>query len=433
METAGTRVFFGTLLVAAVVLTVLRPQSTLAPREEGTVISFAFWGTYQEWETWRDVVNSFHDKNPGITVRLNYIPSQYDDKIRLLLAADSAPDVMLIQDEPFPAYAGYGKFADLTDRINEPNSPIDWNNDLWPTALQSFKHKGRQKGIPVTGGNCLVYYNRKVFRDLGVPFPDDEHWTIDDFIETGKQLTRDTNGDGKLDTFGFSLPIWTYFMPWTWALGANYLNDTCTDWAFTGPEAVASLRLYQDVRYRLHITPSPFELPNTAEGAMFMTGHIAMFCGGPWSAPGFEAAGIDFDIAHVPIGPTGIRQTRVTWDGLCMFDKSEHKDVAWRFILHCLSPEAQNLIARSVLNLPTLRSAKDSFVDPNNGRSEEKFFDAFAYSRIQPISRKWDEMNNVLTAVYEMVSLNRITPEDAIDRIAADIRRDRIFPIEDRE
>ena len=424
-------VLVGYVLVS-ILMTVFRPTVARPPRPDVAEIRVSFWGSYEEWGMWREIVDLFHKKNPDVWVKLNYIPDGYDDKIRLLLAADIAPDVMLIQDEPFPAYAGYGKFADLTDRACGEGCPVDWDTAFWPTAAESFRYKGCVMGVPIWGGDVLVYYNRKMFRDLGVAPPPDD-WNFDEFIAKAKEVTRDLDGDGNLDTFGLALPGWVYFLPWTWGFGANYLNESCTDWTFTGPEALAATTFYQDLRFRFHVSPSIQEIPSALEGAMFMTGRIGMTVSGAWGSPGLKTAGIDFDVVHIPFGPTGKRYTRVTWDALCMFDKSEHKEAAWRFMKHCISYEAQAIVGKYVRSIPALIEAQDAFIDPDNGWNEEKFIEALDYSRMQPISRKWNEMSNVMAPEYELLLLDKITPQQAIDRMAENIRAEHVFPIEDKE
>ena len=432
MESSGVKIFMAILVATAALMTLFKPKPSAPADPAATVITLSFWGSYEEWGMWREIVGQFHEKNPGVWVKMNYIPDGYDDKIRLLLAADGAPDIMVIQDEPFPAYAGYGKFADLTDWAYAPDCPIDWDTAFWPTAAESFVYKGRVMGLPIWGGNMLVYYNREMFRDMGVAPPSDD-WDFDEFVAKAKELTRDTDGDGDLDTFGFALPGWLYFLPWTWGFGAHYLDESFTDWAFTGPEALAATAFYQDLRYGSHVCPSIQEIPSAQEGAMFMTGRIGMTCSGPWNSPGLKTAGIDFDVAHIPRGPAGERYTRVTWDALCLFDKSPHKEAAWRFMKHCVSYEAQAVIGRYVRSVPTLIEAKDSFMDPNNGWSEEKYIDALEYSRIQPISKQWLAMSNILTPEYELLLLDKVTPEECVERIATAMREEHVFPIEERE
>jgi multiple sugar transport system substrate-binding protein len=433
MEHSGVRFLFVGLLVAAGLLTVIHPRPPHPPGPKRTVISFSFWGSYEEWELWNGIANSFEAKNPGIRVKMNYIPDAYDDKIRLLLAADSAPDVMLIQDEPLPAYASYGKFADLTDWVHSDDFPGDWDTTFWPTVTESFTYNGRIMGLPIWGGDVLIIYNRKMFRDMGVSPPSDD-WTFDEFIAKARDLTRDTNGDGEIDTFGFSLPGWVYFLPWTWGFGVDYLDASRTDWTFTGPAAVAATSFYQDLRFRYHISPSIQEMQNSVqEGAMFMTGRIGMTVGGPWNCLPLITEGIDFGVAHIPYGPARERYTRVTWDALCLFDKSKNKQAALRFMKYCIGMEVQSRIGEGLRSIPTRIAAGDVFAAAGRRWHEEKFLDALNYGRVQPISIQWDKMNNVMLPEYELLLLNKITPEECVESMAENIRKEHVFPIESPE
>ncbi|HEX7057203.1 MAG TPA: ABC transporter substrate-binding protein [Bacilli bacterium] len=53
-----------------------------------------------------------------------------------------------------------------------------------------------------------MYYNRDLFKKLSLPDPQDLYnqgqWNWDKFLEVAKQATRDTNNDGKIDTWGFA-------------------------------------------------------------------------------------------------------------------------------------------------------------------------------------------------------------------------------------
>ncbi|MBI4557381.1 MAG: sugar ABC transporter substrate-binding protein [Candidatus Hydrogenedentes bacterium] len=424
----STKLIFLGCVVSVVLLSFFYPTPPQSTTSDAVTISFSFWGSYEEWNMWRDIVAAFEAKNPDVRVKLNYIPSGYDDKIRLLLAANSAPDVMMIQDEPFPGYARYGKFADLTDWAYAPDAPVDWKRDFWPTAPESFVYNGRVFGMPVFGGNILVFYNRKMFQDLGVDPPSDD-WTFDEFVEKAQALTRDLNGDGRRDTFGIMLPHWLYFMPWTLGFGVNYLNDARTDWAFSGPDALTATQFYQDLRHKFHVAPSIQEIATEQEGAMFMTGRIAMQVGGPWTSLPLKTAGLDFDVVHMPVGPMGKRFTRVTWDSLCMFSKSPHKKEAWRFMMFCVSYEGQAIVGKCARSIPVLIAAKDTFINPDNGWDEEKFIAALDYAVLQPITYQWDKMRQIMDARYEQLLLNKKTPEETVEALANEMRTERVFPI----
>ncbi len=432
MNISGTKLAIVSLVLIVVLMTAFRPSRSEPANPDAVEVSLSFWGSYEEWAMWKEIVEGFHAKNPDIWIRLNYIPHGYEDKIQLLLAADCAPDIMLIQDEPFPGYAEYGKFEDLTDWAYGDDAPVDWDTAFWPTCRESFVHKGRVRGLPLFGGNVLIYYNRTMFRELGVEFPKDD-WTFDEFIAKAGELTRDFDGDGRVDTFGFSQPGWLYFLPWTRGFNANYLNETCTEWAFDGPEALAATEFFHSLRHTHRVSPSLQEVPATQEMAMFMTGRIGMAANGPWNSPALKTAGIDFDVVHIPFGPEGKRSTRVTWDSLCMFSKCQHKEEAWRFMSYCLSLEAQSVIGKYVRSIPAVKAAKGSFMNADNGWNEEKFVEALDYAEMQPISTRWFQMLHVMDSVYELLVLDRITPEEAIEKMAQDMRNEGVFPIEDAQ
>lgn len=433
MERSGTKVFGVVLAIVAALMTVFRPRPDAPPRSGMTVITVSANGGFEDWKLWRDIARGFEAKNPDVWVKLIFIPStRYDDKIRLLLAAEAAPDVMMIADEPLPAYGSFGKFVDLTDWTHGPEAPADWRKDLWPTAPESYMYKGRVIGVPIFGGENLIFYNREMFRDLGVAPPSDD-WTFDDLVSKAKKLTRDSNGDGRIDTYGFALPGgWVYFLPFTWGFGADYLTASRTDWAFTGPQALAATQFYQDLRYKYKITPTVAipSLQDDLERAMFMTGRIGMLTNGPWFSRGLTAAGIDFDVAHIPIGPCGKRYTRVTWDGVCIFYKSKHKEESLRFLDYCLSFEAQAIIGRQG-RVPALVAAKDTYVKPESGWHKEKFIEALSYARVQPITKNWFRMNVEIGPEYNKLLYNKRTPEDMIRIMDEKLHEDNVFPIED--
>jgi len=422
----SSKAVFLLLLCAAVVLAVVAPKPSRPATPDAVVVTVSFWGSYEEWLMWREIKAAFERDNPDIWIKLDFIPGLYDDKIRLLLAADSAPDVMQLQDEPFPAYCEYGKFEDLAPYAETPGCSVDFD-DYFPTSVESFHYKGNQYAMPLWGGENMIYFNRDIFDKEGAPYPEPE-WTFDEFVGTCRRLTRDFDGDGRIDQFGFFLPYWLYWLPWTWSMGANILNEERTDWAFNTPEALASLQLYHDMRFKHQVVPKTTQFSDMDEAVMFMTGKVAMFCSGPWASPPLRQSSINYGVAHMPIGPAG-RFTRVSWDGLVMFRLSEHKPEAWRFIQFAASREAQDIVASYTRSIPALKSARDAFVEAGSAAGMELFYDAMEYVRLQPISIQWFKMDTELRREYDKLGLGAQTPEQTLANL--DKAMEKVFPVID--
>jgi multiple sugar transport system substrate-binding protein len=55
--------------------------------------------------------------------------------------------------------------------------------------------------VPLYGLSYALFYNKKLFKEAGLKPP--KTWS--EFVDTAKKLTKDTNGDGKPDQWGFAM------------------------------------------------------------------------------------------------------------------------------------------------------------------------------------------------------------------------------------
>ena len=379
-------------------------------------LRLSYWGSYREHEMWEEIVDAFVRAHPDVPVRREYITTRYAEKIQQLLLADEAPDVILFQDEPMPRFASSGKFEALDAYLDTPGFDLDLDGDYWDTSVTSFRVDGVTRGVPIWGGNCLVFYNRAAFRRAGAAEPADD-WTVDDFLQTCRLLTGDDDGDGRVDRYGFLLPSWVYWLPFHYAFGATHLDETRRRWTLWGPEAEASYDFFRDLRHRHRVAPRRDELTESGSVA-FLTGRIGMFVSGPWAMPFLNEAAVDYDVAHVPIGPEG-RGTRVTWDCLAMFSGSRKKEQAWRFMHFVASLPAQRIVAGYQRSVPALKVARKAFDEANPGVHAERFVEALEYSRFQPITVHWALMSRELTSEIHLMLDGHRTVRQTLDALAA--------------
>ncbi|HIG47210.1 MAG TPA: sugar ABC transporter substrate-binding protein [candidate division Zixibacteria bacterium] len=388
----------------------------------------AFWGDYREFIMWQEILTDFERLHPEISVHIEYITDRYDQKIRQLFVADAAPDVMLLQDEPFPRYMDSDKLEDLTPYLKTSSATIV-DTSYWDTAWRSFGRyeetsdgstPWRQYGIPTWGGCNLLFYNKSCFDRANVALPDDRTWTIDDFRTLCRQLTRDFDGDGRIDQFAFQVPNMTYWLPWHWGLGARVLDEERRLFALTGPEAEVSFQLMQDLMYRDRVAPNAGEL-TIGQNVAFFTGRLALFSSGPWAMPFLNTTDMDYGVLHIPSGPGG-RASRITWDAVTMFKGSKNKKMAWQLIQHITDLKSQETVARFQRSVPALKAAQTAFEGENPRVQVRKFIEAVdQYARLQPISPHWELMMRAITKNVDLLlhpdPTLRITPQNAIGLI----------------
>ncbi|MEV0824802.1 ABC transporter substrate-binding protein [Nonomuraea rubra] len=168
--------------------------SSGGPSGDGTVeLRFGWWGNNDRAAATQRVIDAFQKQNPGIKVKGSYTDfNSYFDRLATEVAGGRAPDVITLGGAYPREYGDRGALLDLaktglkTDRIGA-------------AALDNGKFGGVQYGVP-TGVNAIaVVVNEAVFDKAGVPLPDEDTWTWDDFTRLAGDLA------GKLPEGTFAL------------------------------------------------------------------------------------------------------------------------------------------------------------------------------------------------------------------------------------
>ncbi|GAA3568115.1 extracellular solute-binding protein [Nonomuraea rosea] len=151
--------------------------------DDGSVeLRFGWWGNNDRAAATQRVIAAFQAKNPGIKVKGSYTDfNSYFDRLATEVAGGRAPDVIALGGAYPREYGDRGALLDLaktglkTDKIGA-------------AALDNGKFGGVQYGVP-TGVNAIAtVVNPAVFEKAGVPLPDSDTWTWDDFKRIAKEL-----------------------------------------------------------------------------------------------------------------------------------------------------------------------------------------------------------------------------------------------------
>jgi multiple sugar transport system substrate-binding protein len=136
------------------------------------------------------------------------------------------------------------------------------------------KHKGSYYFWPSGYGQWVIAYNKDLFDQAGVPYPEDSY-TWRDLVDTAKKLTKlgpDTYGLIAWDNLG-TLNLW---YPTLKAHGGETFNEEDTQCLLNTPEAIATLDLIRDA-YTSKAVPNPatVQTPDAGRG-IFFAGKAAM-------------------------------------------------------------------------------------------------------------------------------------------------------------
>jgi ABC-type glycerol-3-phosphate transport system substrate-binding protein len=195
------------------------------------------------YESVRDLAGDF-ERETGIRVKIETVPeSENLTKTNLILSSQSPEyDVLLVATNDLAAGVKAGWYEPIDSYL-----PADFDlNDFPKTLLELLTVDGRLYSLPIRAETNILMYRKDVFQQLGLRVPT----TMSEFMSTAKTLTRDTNGDGRVDFWGTaargdpgqSAYSWVYYLK---TMGGHIL-DTNMKAALTSPAAQEALQLYVD-------------------------------------------------------------------------------------------------------------------------------------------------------------------------------------------
>lgn len=167
---------------------------------EDVELRFTWWGSDKRHALTEEAIALFEEDNPGITVVGEYSDfASYWEKLATSVAANDAPDVMQFDEMYLREYADRGALADL--------STLDIDTaDYAKEVLATGENDGGLTGLSIGVTSPVMIANPAVFDAAGVPVPDGETWSWDDYLATSAAVTA--AGGGSVwgsETLGFEV------------------------------------------------------------------------------------------------------------------------------------------------------------------------------------------------------------------------------------
>src|SRR4051812_39068257 len=228
-------------------------------------IEYSIWGDPTELKNQQAIVDAFHAVEPKITVKVSVSDwDTYWDKLQTGLAGGAAPDVFAMDGPLFPDYSSRDVLLDLTPYIQKESYPLTSLNEL---AVKDFTIDGKQLGLPRDLNVIALFYNKDLFDKAGVAYPDDS-WDWQKLVDVAKQLTKDTNSDGKTDQWGLyteTTDMENYWSSLVWQNGGDILAPDGKTTVLDTPQATGGLQFLQDLIWKEKVVPDPAIFAETGD------------------------------------------------------------------------------------------------------------------------------------------------------------------------
>lgn len=267
----------------------------------------------------------------GINVELQVIPGDGDaiyKKIDVDLSAGGDVDLITLQNPIVQAkYATNDWLLPLNDIYKEEGYDYEAAFGKNLTKFNGDTIYTLPDGI----SNWVIYYNKKIFDDANVPYPQGE-WTWDQYIETAQKLTDPSKG-----IYGSSMPDYDsmlYLLAQQRGVSGYKADGTSN---YDDPAFKEALQWYGDLGNELKIQPSWLEIKSKKISYdAFMTGKYGMQLIGSW----FSFAPQDLKsyprdwkvgITQIPVDPQG-KNNIGSSGGVAVNKASKHPKEAADFV-----------------------------------------------------------------------------------------------------
>jgi multiple sugar transport system substrate-binding protein len=308
--------------------------------------------------------------------------------------------------------------ARLGERANEPM--------LAPLRLPD----GGIYAVPWKTNPMMLMYNVDWLAEAGVAPPR----THSELIEALRRLARDTDGNGRLDRWGFWARLKTTwferfydFYPLYLAASGGRTLVSRGEVVFENEAAVAAIAVLRQAFAEELLPRSNFEGRDP-----FMDGTVAMKVVGPWFVKELEelkVPGLRYDVTPVPVPDGDDPEAAYAFADLksiAVFSTTRHPVAAARFVAYLTSPEADKLLIEEAAQLPYRRAlASDGRFAAALTRwpTLEAFAARADRSRDIDIDPDIVEVFDILSEAYEASAIyGTMSPEQAVREAAAEVR-----------
>jgi len=341
----------GKWLVLLFVIITLTSCTFARGNNSDITITLSGWqSSPNESQLLRRILRDFAAEYPDIKVKYEVINQQYMDVIKTRLIGDTAPDVFYLDAFEAPLL--------MQNDVLEPlNSYINYEFDLTdfvPALLNAFKDKEKIYGLPKDFSTLALFYNQQAFRAAKLTKPP-ATWT--ELREDSQQLTRDWNGDRRIDQYGLGIiPELSRQSFLIKTFGGTLINQNGYA-TFATPEGLKGLQLIVDLYRKYRTAAQPSDVGASTGSEMFGQGKATMVIEGSWAIPYLKETfpKLKFATAELPT-ITGKKGTMAYTVAYVMNKRTKHKDAAWKLIAYLTSKKGMKAWANQGLVLPSRQS-----------------------------------------------------------------------------
>lgn len=326
--------------------------------DSGKPLTVAIWDNNQ-LPGLKEIIGDFTTET-GIEVEIQMVPwDQYWTLLEAGAQGGDLPDVFWMHSNYSQKFMSNDILLDLTDKVAQ-SSTVDMAN-YYQDIAELYQYDGKIYGIPKDYGTIGLWYNKTMFDEAGISYPD-ETWTWDTFAEAAEKLTK---ADGS--QYGFTSPAsfnQDGYYNLIYSMGGSVLSEDKTKSMWNSEETVAAMNWWYDNLVTKAMPTQQVMAENTPD-VMLGSGKAAMVFEGSWmiaAMKGNEYIVSNCDVAVLPKAEDGTRISIYNGLGWSAAADTAHLDEAWKLIEYLGSEKAQKKQAELGVTMSAFMGTSDTWI-----------------------------------------------------------------------
>jgi multiple sugar transport system substrate-binding protein len=249
-------------------------QATLPqPKHDGIVR--LHWAT--DPNPARIVQTALFDKMyPGITATVDPSAGGDTSKVLVQCATGVGPDLIDAGPDSMHTLVDAGILLDLTPYAKKMGFDP---SHTYPSIASGLEVNGHQYRFPRNvWANCVIY-NKAVFRDHGVPYPQ-PNWTFAQFVRAAQEIQNNKSKTGQQNLAIANYSGQGIYDDFLIGHGGRLFTPDGLHSAVNSPASIAALQAYYDLIYKYHVVPTPADSASMSSQGGWGSGGINWFSQG---------------------------------------------------------------------------------------------------------------------------------------------------------
>lgn len=331
---------------------------------EKDIITFSSWGSITEVEVLKQTISNFERENPNLKIQFMHIPQNYFQKLHLLFASNTAPDVIFINNLNLAIYEKY--LEDLTEYVDKKN--------FYPVSISALTYNNKLLAIPRDISNLVFYVNTD---KISLP---NTTWKLEDILEKNNNNAYVL---GTEDDIYWALPYLSYF-------GKTNLTDGISK------DEEKGIYFYKSLQNKYKLAPTKSQVGSSTLAQMFLDEKICLYLSGRWMYPKIkEKAKFNWAIINFPYGES---EQVADSSGWSVTKNAKNKDAAIKFVQYLSNEKSAKYFAKTGLVVPARIDVAD--ILNNTEKNEKVFLEVLNYSTPTIVNKNYKKITDKINLKY---------------------------------